>query len=111
MCGKRLRKSSLSLVLFFLLFSLPLSFSCYADVTLTDAEANELMSLIQESKKDLTELQTQLEDVKNDYNEQKISYETQLKEAKKKENGAKAVAVTTSATTAVLAVILLVLLL
>ena len=94
------RKLKISLVLSvlcsLLLFS-PSCFSCYADVVLTDKEAQELMSEIQESKKDLTELQTQLNDVKSDYEEQKKSYEEQLKEEKKKSTEAKIFAYSASA--------------
>ena len=87
MCGKKLKRFLLLLVLFSP-FSFVPSFSySYADVVLTNEEAQELMSEIQESKKDLTELQnqlseaeTQLNDVKNTYEEQKKSYEMQLKE-------------------------------
>lgn len=93
---KKSGKSLLLLVLSLLLFSVPCSL-CYADVILTDSEATELLSTIQESKTELQSvkeelaksketLQTlseELSDVKNDYIEQKKSYEEQLSEAEK----------------------------
>jgi uncharacterized coiled-coil DUF342 family protein len=72
---------------------------CYAEVKLTDEEANQLMNEIQESREELNqvknelkeskeesqELKTELEDVKNTYNEQKTYYEKQLEEETKRE--------------------------
>ena len=91
MCYRRLKQCLVSLVLFSLLSFSPLCFSCYAEIKLTDEEAQQMLSEIQESKKDLKELQekllsaeAQLNDVKNTYNEQKTSYEMQLNEAEKK---------------------------
>ena len=108
----------LLLGLFSLLCFSPLSYSCYAEVVLTDKEAQELMSEIQESKKDLTELQekltsaeTQLSDVKNTYEEQKKSYEMQLKEEKKKSTEATIFASGATATTLVISIVLLIVLL
>lgn len=96
MCGRKLKESLLLLGLCSLLCFSPLCSYCYADVTLTDKEAQELMTEIQESKKDLTELksqlneaETQLSDVKNTYEEQKKSYETQLSEVSKQNKGLK----------------------
>ena len=90
----------------------------YADVILTDKEAQELMNEIQESKKDLTELknqlneaETQLNDVKSTYEEQKKSYEMQLKEEKKKSTEAKIFAGSASASTLVISIVLLIVLL
>lgn len=111
-------KKSKKLLLLSVLFSLSLfvrSFSySYADVILTDKEAQELMSEIQESKKDLTELQnqlskaeTQLNDVKSDYEEQKKSYEAQLKEEKKKSTEARIFAYSASASTLLISIALL----
>lgn len=118
MCGKKLKRFLLLSVLFSP-FSFVPSFSySYADVVLTDKEAQELMSEIQESKKDLTELQnqlneaeTQLNDVKSDYEEQKKSYEEQLKEEKKKSTEAKIFAYSASASTLVISIVLLIVLL
>ena len=107
MCGKRLKVFSLLLVLS--LLSLPVRFSSYsyADVILTDSEAEELMSEIQESKKDLTELknqlneaETQLNDVKNDCEEQR-----------KRSTEAKIFAGSASASTLLITVVLLIVLL
>ena len=92
----------------------------YADVILTDKEAQEkrAKSEIQESKKDLTELknqlneaETQLQDVKSTYEEQKKSYEMQLKEEKKKSTEAKIFAGSASASTLVISIALLIVLL
>ena len=98
----------------FLLSLFVRSFSySYADVVLTDKEAQELMSEIQESKKDLTELQNQLNEaetqlnvVKNDYSEQKKSYEKQLKEEKKKSTEVKIFAYSASASTLLISIVL-----
>lgn len=103
----------------FLLSLFVRSFSySYADVTLTDKEAQELMSEIQESKKDLTELknqlneaETQLNDVRNTYEEQKKSYEMQLKEERKKSTEAKIFAGSASASTILISIALLIVLL
>lgn len=111
------RKLKISLVLSVLcslsLFS-PSCFSCYADVTLTDAEAQELENLIQESQKDLCELQMkseeQLNAVKKDYEEQKKSYEEQLKEAKKDKAEALTISVLTSASMCLISIALIILL-
>lgn len=114
MCGKKLKRFLLLLVLS-LPFSFVPSFSySYADVVLTDKEAQELMSEIQESKKDLnnvknqlSEAETQLNDVKNDCEEQKKSYETQLKEEKKRSTEARIFAGSASVTALVLSIVLL----
>ena len=105
------RKSKLFLllsVLFYLLCFSPLSFSCYAEVILTDEESTEIMNEIQESKKDLKNLQTQLEDAKNTYNEQKESYEKQLIEVKN-DNEKLKTAVTVTGTSATIFAVLMVL--
>lgn len=108
MCGKKLRMVSLFLVLSLLSFSSPLLSSLWAEVVLTDEEAQELMNEITESKKDLQELQTQLEDVKSDYNEQKTSYEKQLTEVEKKNKGLTTAVTITGTSTGILAIILLI---
>lgn len=98
MCGKRLKMSVLSLSLLLLSLCSPLSASLYAEVRLTDEEAQELLSEIEQSKTELQtvkkelkeskaesqELKTELEDVKNTYSEQKTYYEEQLSEAEQK---------------------------
>ena len=93
--------------LFLLSLSVRSTSYSYADVVLTDKEAQELMSEIQESRKDLTELQTQLNDVKSDCEEQKKSYEEQLKEEKKKSTEAKIFAYSASASTLLISIALL----
>ncbi len=111
---KKSKKLLLLLVLSLPLLPVHFSSYSYADVVLTDKEAQELMSEIQESKKDLMELQnqlnkaeTQLSDVRNTYEEQKKSYEQQLKEEKKKSTEAKIFAYSASATSLILSVALL----
>ena len=106
------------LVLSLLYLFVPSVSYSYADVVLTDKEAQELMSEIQQSKKDLTELknqlneaETQLNDVKSTYEEQKKSYEMQLKEEKKKSTEAKIFAGSASASTLVISIVLLIVLL
>jgi hypothetical protein len=75
-------------VLFSLSCFSPSCFTCSAEVILTDEEASEIQSVIQESKQELS-------DVKNAYNEQRTSYEEQLKEAEvRQERLEKAVTVT-----------------
>ena len=118
MCQRRLKRFLLSLVLCSLLPFVPSFSYSYADVILTDKEAQELMNEIQESKKDLTELknqlneaETQLNDVKSTYEEQKKSYEMQLKEEKKKSTEAKIFAGSASASTLVISIVLLIVLL
>lgn len=111
---KKSKKLLLLSVLSLLWLFVPSISYSYADVTLTDREAQELMSEIQESKKDLTKLQsqlseaeTQLKDVKNDYEEQKKSYEERLKEEKKKSTEAKIFAYSASASTLLISIALL----
>ena len=124
MCGKRLKASLLSLVLLSLSFFVPSYSYSYADVILTNEEAEELMNEIQlsktelenvkseltESKKELNEQKTQLEDVKNTYTEQKRYYETLLDEAEEK-NLALKTCLTITTTTSVIFLALTVVLL
>lgn len=119
MCGRKLKRFSALLVLFCLLFFSPLSFSCFAEVRLTDEEAETIQNEISESKKELenvkneliqsqkelTEQKTELEDVKNTYNEQKTSYEMQLDEAEKENQTLKIVAVSTGSTSIALLIV------
>ena len=104
MCGKKLRKSLVSWVLCFLLCCSPFCSSCFAEVVLTDKEATEL-------KNQLSEAETQLNDVKNTYEEQKTYYEQRLKEEKKKSTEAKIFAYSASASTLVVSIVLLIVLL
>ncbi len=119
MCGRKLKRFSALSVLFCLLSFSPLSFSCFAEVRLTDEEAETIQNEISESKKelenvkneliqsqkDLIEQKTELEDVKNTYNEQKTSYETQLDEAEKENQTLKIVAVSTGSTSIALLIV------
>ena len=112
MCGRKLKRFSALSVLFCLLSFSPLSFSCFAEVKLTDEEAETILSEISESKKELedvkselTESKKELEDVKNTYNEQKTSYETQLDEAEKENQTLKTVAVATGSTSIALLIV------
>ena len=119
MCGKKLKRFSALSVLFCLLSFSPLSFSCFAEVKLTDEEAETIQNEISESKKELEnvkneliqsqkeliEQKTELEDVKNTYNEQKTSYEMQLNEAEKKNQTLKTVAVATGSSSVALLIV------
>ena len=119
MCGRKLKRFSALSVLFCLLSFSPLSFSCFAEVKLTDEEAETILNEISESKKELEnvkneliqsqkeliEQKTELEDVKNTYNEQKTSYETQLDEAEKENQTLKVVAVSTGSTSIALLIV------
>ena len=116
MCGKRLKRFSVLLGLLLLSLSAPLLSYSYADVTLTDTEAQELMNEIQLSKKDLNDVknqletaETQLSDVKNTCEEQKKSYEMQLSEVTEENENLKT-AVTVTATTSVVLLLMTVLL-
>ena len=119
MCGRKLKQFSALSVLFCLLSFSPLSFSCFAEVRLTDEEAETIQNEISESKKELEnvkneliqsqkeliEQKTELEDVKNTYNEQKTSYETQLDEAEKENQTLRVVAVSTGSTSIALLIV------
>ena len=129
MCWTRLKRFLALSVLYVLLLFLPSCFPCFADVRLTDEEATQLMEQIQGSKKDLAELQTQLETVqtqlttaqeqlktaqtqldavKSDYNEQKKSYEMQLTEAEKSSEKLKIFATATSTSSVIFCVLMVV---
>ena len=119
MCGQKLKRLSALSVLFCLLSFSPLSFSCFAEVKLTEEEAETILNEISESKKELEsvkneliqsqkeliEQKTELEDVKNTYNEQKTSYETQLDEAEKENQTLRVVAVSTGSTSIALLIV------
>lgn len=105
MCGKRLKKSCF---LFLLLAFFSLSGMCYADVVLTDEEAQEMLSEIEESKKELNQLKAQLNDVKTTYSEQKTSYETQLNEAERKNKRLKTATTVTGTSAGIFMVLMIV---
>lgn len=125
MCGIKSRRLLLLSVLVSALSVPP----CFSKVVLTDEEAKEMMSEIEESKKELTELKevskkqieslensleqskSELEIVRNTSQEQKKSYEEQLKEEKKKRILPWAMAGTSGTATVVLSVVLLTVLL
>ena len=125
MCGVKSKRLLLLLVLVSVLSVSP----CFSKVVLTDEEAKEMMSEIEKSKKELTELREtsqkqieslensleqskgELETVKNTSQEQKKSYEKQLKEEKKKRILPWAMAGTSGTATIILSVILLIVLL
>ena len=116
MCGKRLKVFLLLLGLSLLSPFVPLYSYSYADVILTDEEAQELMEQIQVSKTELQTVrenlqsaQTELEDVKNTSIEQKIYYEEQLNEAEKKSQTLETCLTVTSTTTVVFALLLVLL--
>ena len=128
MCGKRLRTFLLLLVLYFPLLLSP----CFADVVLTDEEAQTILTEIEESKKDSqnvkneleqskneatelqkesSELKNQLTELQNTSNEQKESYEKQLKEVKKEKTIAWTLTGVSSTGCVVLSILLLITLL
>lgn len=102
---------------------------CFSKVVLMDEEAREMMSEIEESKKELTELReisqkqiesleksleqskSELETVRNTSQEQKKSYEEQLKEEKKKRILPWVMAGTSGTATIILSIALLTILL
>ena len=102
MCGAKLKRLSALSVLFCLLSFSPLSFSCFAEVKLTDEEAETILNEISESKKEL-------ENVKNTYNEQMTSYEMQLNEAEKQNKTLKTIAVATSSSSVALTIVVILL--
>ena len=102
MCGAKLKRLSALSVLFCLLSFSPLSFSCFAEVKLTEEEAETILNEISESKKEL-------ENVKNTYNEQMTSYEMQLNEAEKQNQKLKTVAVATSSSSVALTIVVILL--
>ena len=123
MCGQKLKRLSALSVLFCLLSFSPLSFSCFAEVKLTEEEAETILNEISESKKeledvkselsqsqkDLVEQKTELEDVRNTYNEQKTSYETQLNEAEKRNKTLKTVSIAAGSSTIALTIVVILL--
>ena len=86
--------SVFSLSLFLVVFSSP----CYADVVLTDEEAQIIMTELQTSQEELKTL-------KEDDQEQKKSYETQLTEAKKEIEVEKKIVKITSTSSLVLTIL------
>ena len=102
MCGAKLKRLSALSVLFCLLSFSPLSFSCFAEVKLTEEEAETILNEISESKKEL-------ENVKNTYNEQMTSYEMQLNEAEKQNQTLKTVAVATGSSSVALTIVVILL--
>lgn len=111
MCGKRLKTFLLSSALVLLLSCSHFCVPLYAEVKLTDREAQQLMNEIQESRKDLETLEQQLTDVQNDCEEQKKYYEEQLKEVKKQEARYETLATVSGISTALLTLTVLILLL
>ena len=102
MCGVKLKRLSALSVLFCLLSFSPLSFSCFAEVKLTEEEAETILNEISESKKEL-------ENVKNTYNEQMTSYEMQLNEAEKQNQVLKTIAAATSSSSVALTIVVILL--
>lgn len=114
MCG---RKSGMFLLLS-VLASLLLVSHCFSEVVLTDEEAEEMLSEMEQSRAELTELremsenlQTELDALKATSTEQNRYYEKQLKEAKKARAVPWAVAGTSTATAVFLGVLLVIILL
>lgn len=81
---KRLQKFSKLLVLSLFLFFHSSVLCCFAEVKLTDEEAQQMLNEMEESKKELQTVQNQLSELKTTSEEQRKSYEEQLSEAEKK---------------------------
>ena len=105
MCGTRLK--TFYCLLLSLVFFLH-SGMCYADVVLTDEEAQTILSEIEESKKELESVKTELNKVKTTYSEQKTSYETQLNEAERKNRKLKKTATVTGTSAGIFMVLMIV---
>ena len=60
MCGRKLKQLSALSVLCCLLFFSPFCFSCFAEVKLTDEEAEQILTEIEESKKELESVKDEL---------------------------------------------------
>jgi 5-bromo-4-chloroindolyl phosphate hydrolysis protein len=94
-------------VLYFLSSFSPSFCSCYAEVRLTDKEAELILTELTESRKELESVRAELEDVKKDCKEQRISYEKQLEEAEHKSRNLEKAVVATSSCSVLLLVLLL----
>jgi uncharacterized membrane protein len=86
----------------------PSCFTCSAEVILTDEEASEIQSAIQESRQELSSVKAQLNDVKNDYNEQRTSYEEQLQEAEERQERLEKAVTVTGTSSVIFAVLMIV---
>lgn len=102
---KKLKQSLPLFLLLSLFFFFPFCSLCYGEVVLTDEEAQQMMSEITESKKDLQIVKEELEAVKSTYEEQKTSYEMQLTEAENDKNKLKTVAIASSSSSVILFVL------
>lgn len=107
MCSKRLKLFLVLSVLSFLSCFSPSCFTCSAEVTLTDEEADRILNELKESRTDLLTVQKELDSVKNDCEMQKQSYETQLAEAESK-NKKLDKAVTVTGTSSIIFAVLMV---
>ena len=105
MLWKRLKIFLLSLALSLLCLYYPPYSSCYADVILTEQEAQEISEEITNSKKELQEVMNDLEVFKKDSIEQKEYYKMQLKEAEKEVNKYKTRSTIGATSSVILAVI------
>ena len=118
MCGRKLRQSFVLLLLCSVLLVLSSQVSLSAEVVLTDREAEEMMSEINQSEKDLIQAQEDLRKSQEDLSrvkaiseEQEKSFQKQLKEEKKKRILPWALTGASSTICAVLSVCLLIVLL
>lgn len=119
---KKLRLLSVFSVLFFLCAFSPSPCSCSAEVVLTDEEAMELQSEMEKSRMELQNVKDCLiqsqqdlirqkevsEDVRNTYEEQRKSYETQLEEKDRKNETLTVVATSTGTASVIFAVLMIV---
>lgn len=114
MCGRKSRMFLLLSVLASLLLVSP----CFSEVVLTDEEAEEMLSEMEQSRAELTELremsenlQTELDALKATSTEQNQYYEERLREARRAKAVPWAVAGTSTAASVFLGVLLLMVLL
>lgn len=82
--GLKSKRRFLLSVLFSLSLLFPFASFSYAEVVLTDEEAQEMMEEMEASETELQGVKQELEELKNTSEEQKKYYEGQLKEEKKK---------------------------
>lgn len=112
MCGRKSRAYSLLLALALLLSASP----CSSEVVLTDEEAQEMLSEMEQSKKELTTLkeqsqalQTELEELRDTSEEQSQSYERRLQEAEKEKRVPWVIAGASSVITLILSIAMILL--
>lgn len=105
MCSKKLKLLLVLSVLSFLSCFSPSCFTCSAEVTLTDEEADRILNELKESRTDLLTVQKELDSVKSDCEMQRQSYETQLAEAESENKKLSKVATVTGSSSVALLIV------